>query len=209
MKFVRSRMDELSAAPSDMIADSVDDRNLSKEVEENLKEAIEHIHLLAPLPLLEASEVLVWEKEGKDNTVDVKIGTDGVADITMPDEDVLRIVYIDVKGCRRVSQLNIEDSPEGRMQLNKWARGTYDDPVAVTMQDTAEHHPHIKIYTVPADAGSVNVGVYSVPEDDGSGYDISAKLELPVLNYLVAMVLRNYGMQSFQTFEQIAYNYLK
>jgi hypothetical protein len=208
--FVRARFDEIAADSSDNLASSApDDRNLDNTIGLLLPEAIASVHLEAPYHTMEG-------KDAESPTIIIK---GKVAEITLP--GALRLVSLKASDSSvTLTSVIPEASPEGRMQLNEYLRGTPDRPGLVLMQDSTKETPHLKYYSTSGtldqeqkDAATFDIKVFPVPsltEAEGDGYYfISSKLKNAVLNRLTGMVLEVYGDQRSQSFYQKAALYMK
>jgi putative alpha-1,2-mannosidase len=104
-----------------------------------------------------------------------------------------------------VSDLFPEDSAVGRMQLNEYTRGTYDDPRAILMKRwEGDYLPIIKYYSLkeayiepespkPDDSAKpfVDLEYVPYPSIDETIVMICPRLEYAVLNEIAAMVLES------------------
>lgn len=139
IKAVRKNLDEQEWNPSAMYGESVDNFELDRIIEKTIPEAIDAVNLAAPVTALEAVETSFVEEGAKDGVVSFRTG-----------EPVLRIV-----GMRAVdSEIELteaipESSAEGRRQLNKYVRGTYDNPVMVLQNGSRNR---FKYYSVGSQA---------------------------------------------------------
>ena len=205
--FVRARLDEIAQSDSDMVGDTVDDRNLDSTVEKLLPDAIEDVHLVAPASLLEGH---VFSSGG---TVPFSHAQaqDGVIDVDFRDQDpgfdVLRLVWFKCSDGILTSTTFPEDSPEGRIQLNKYIQGQPDEPVIVRQADSTDFRPHYKYYTTKETEASFGISVFPVPKKEtdttGKYFFVSAQLKTTTLNRLTAKVLIAYGdTQRAQAFMQ-------
>jgi hypothetical protein len=86
-----------------------------------------------------------------------------------------------------------EESPIGRMQNNKYVRGTYDDPRLIVKKVwAADKKPEYVYYSVKekTETGPTFTLEYiPYPKIKDSSVEISDKMEYAVLNLLVSMVL--------------------
>lgn len=214
--FVRSRIDELSQTASDMLLDSVDDRNLEETVRQMLPEAIKRVVLDAPVQILEANSEFSGTAGTDSPGGDVETNVvDGVFHFAVVGGDpLLRLVYFRVEDSKVVLTASVpEDSPKGRMQLNDYVKGRPDAPVLVLLQSSDTPYPSYEYFTTKLDAPYYRIGFikYPVVETDissNSYYGVGAKIHLPVLNQLTAMVLTAYGSQAAQYYQQVAASYL-
>ncbi len=146
-EFVRARLDELAAQASDMLLSAIDDRNLDNTIDTLLEDAITYIHLAAPASLMEGP-ILTESNFAQDDLtiVDRVLDIDtALADIG---DDILRFISFqcgdsDIK----LTSAFYEDSPQARMQLNKFIQGQPDSPVLVKLDDSPNYKPHFKYYT--------------------------------------------------------------
>ena len=202
--FVRTRLDEISQNNSDMILDSVDDRNLERTVEELLPEVVEEVHTSAPASLLEGSIMaedspafrvsLTSESPLPNKIIDVDFRNPSTAPAGV---DVLRLVWFKCADGILTSTVFAEDSPEGRIQLNKYVQGQPDEPVLVRQADSRDYRPHFKYYTTKLNDADFEISVFPVPvkmtDTNGDYFFISAQLRTLTLNRLTSKVLIAYG----------------
>lgn len=209
-EFVRARIDELPFDASDMLADELDDRNLGTTIEKLLPEAIRKVHLETPAMRIEGIAI--------DETSESVIAAIdmGVLDLSFLDEeieeqnrlDVLRVLtFRSADSNITLTDVFDEDSMKGRLQLNKYMRGTPGSPVLVKMADSLAARPHLKYYTTDDDTEAPEFRLTYFPEPeltevmsedeepvvtDESYYFISGNLLDAVLNCLVGQVLMAY-----------------
>lgn len=198
--YVRKVLDELTSVEELGMLVSPDSMDLHKLVEGFIVEAAVRVHTNAPSHLLDGIVGVI----GTDYTADPE---GKVVTITMK-SDCVRIASIKAKDSDHVvCDLIPEDSAEGRMQLNSYLRGTYDDPRAVLMKRWAgEYLPVVKYYSLkeeektdePATAAEnpdeaaepiVSVEYIPYPVIDETIIMVSPRLEYNVLNEIAAMVL--------------------
>lgn len=196
--FVRARLDEIARSDSDMAVEAQDDRNLERTVSGLLPEAVEEVHLAAPASLLEG------DKFGPASSMFGVGLTSGVIDIDFrnpeagnPGFDVLRLVYFKCEDGILTSTVFAEDSPEGRIQLNKYIQGQPDEPVIVRQADSEDWRPHFKYYTTKLENPDFEISVFPVPvvasDDTGEYIFVSAQLKTMTLDRLTQKVLLAYG----------------
>ena len=209
---VRKNLDEMDPNASVMYQDENEDNtSLDDTVERHLPEAVNQIHLAAPVQLLEGEEIDMGEEE--DSAVDVS--DDGVLSVSLPESSrFLRLVAFQAADSPVVvTDVLAEASPEGRKQLNPYIRGRYDRPRLVQEQGT-HTGPLFRYYSLetPSDYSSDPVSaikrlsfireqIYSA---GATGYPISRRLRQNILDCLTAMVLETYGDQRAQSFYQKA-----
>lgn len=207
--FVRSRMDEMSFVPSEMVTGGEpDDRNLEETVERLLKEAIISVHTEAPASLMEGKKLT----ESAPLTVMThSVDTNGVLTLNFTDAlsikapDILRLVSFKAGDSDTlVTSVAFEDEAVARLQNNRYMRGTPDCPVMVRMATSSEYKPVYKYYTTTLKGDKEDGGLvlnpptfvmeyFPVPEySEKDGYFISAMLEIATLTYLTALVFQTY-----------------
>ena len=182
--YVRRVLDELVSTEDIGMLASLDSVDLHKQVEGFLVEAAVRVHEKAPSMLLEGERAII----GKDYDASLN---DGVITIIML-KDTIRMASIKVADSSMVvSDLIPEDSAEGRKQLNKYARGAYDDPrVVLSKQWSADHRPIFKYYSTEQDSlPEIFLEYIPYPSMCESVVAIAPRLEYAVLNELAAMVL--------------------
>lgn len=146
-EFVRARLDELASQASDMLLDTIDDRNLDTTIDSLLEDAITYIHLAAPASLMEGPIITESSFAAGDLAV-----TDRVLDIDTAladtDDDILRLISFQCgDSAIKLTNAYYEDTPEARMQLNQYIQGQPDSPALVRLDDSPNYKPHYKYYT--------------------------------------------------------------
>jgi hypothetical protein len=198
LAFARKAIDELISTEDIGMLIAPDALNLQKLVAGSMVEAVMNTYANAPALLLNGIE----GEEGVDfqNT---HIGN-GVVEISMlkPTAKILAVKSGDSDYI--VSDLIPEDSAEGRKQLNKYARGVYDDPRLVLQKKwEGELQPTLKYYSLK-DSDPAQLSFYleylPYPVLEDGVIEIPQRVEYAVLNYIVAHVLDSY--QEFDAAEK-------
>lgn len=213
LTFVRASIDEL-AQPSDMLVDEIlDDRNLHLTVRHLLPEAYNEIAMSAPATMLEGIDC--------SEDCEVSVDNDGVMTIHPNSlDDFLRVASFRASHSDVVVTESVDEaSPVGRMQLNKYVRGTHDAPVLVRIHgkgDTPEFKYYSCIKKLAIDVIGPGIGGTVVPLGPGvsswdgiaeftyvrRAYELTSDtdyIECPdqlvnaVLDYLVGLVLQTYN----------------
>lgn len=194
ISFVRARLDEIAFNQDDMISAAQDDRNLDTTVERLLPEAAEVVFLSAPAHLLEAE------------TTETKQNQYGAVNI-VPAGDFLRLVYVKASDSDiYVSNAVPFNSPEARMQEDKYTRGTPDAPVLVQgPSDSGD--TDFRYYTMTSH-GSIKLAYIKMPQIASGTIFCPRLLTEAVLNELTAKILETYNDQRAQLFHQKATTYL-
>jgi len=191
---VRKNLDELDPNGSVMYSGE-DNTSLDNIIKRMLPEAINMVHLAAPIQML----------EGKQGTISNPSVTDGV--LSFSTNNFLRLVSFKASDSDIVITDPIpEASPEGRKQLNPYIRGRYDRPrlVRLQAQDSFRYYS-LKEATTASDA----VSVFLVVEEqtynaDAANYEISYRLRQNIIDCLTAKVMETYNDQRAQSFYQKA-----
>jgi len=210
---VRKNLDEAGLNESIMYTDENND-NLSLDdiVKKNLPEAINAVHQYAPVSLLEGEDYSFSSGLGGES---ISVSGDGVLTFSpSQSSDFLRLVAFRASDSPVVvTDVLSEASPEGRKQLNKYIRGTYDRPRLVRLQGR-ETPPVFKYYTLrnavsyPASA----VATFSFVKEqkynsEATGYPISRLLRQNIIDWLTGMVMETYSDQRANAFFERAKYY--
>lgn len=217
--FVRKSLDELFDQDNPIeIFDDMDSNQFEAVVSKTIAEAVNMVHLLAPVHRLEGESVSLHFNEAK---VD-KTGM--VLEFTPNVDDFLRLVRfqtIDAK--KAVYEVTPENSAEGMAQENPYTCGTWVSPRLVQLVGTTTT-PTFRYYSVaPGTDIEMKGGLhligapaslsYKVGEEDyikafyyiqkqgyheakegeeEAKYSIASGLETAAMNYLVGLVLQIY-----------------
>ena len=135
IKAVRKNLDEQDWNPSQMYDESEDNAELDRIIERTIPEAIDAVNLAAPVAALEATESSFVEEGVNDGVLSFRT-----------EKPVLRFVSMRAADSEVVIADAVpEVSPEGRKQLNRFVRGTSDNPALVLQSGTRNQ---FKYYTV-------------------------------------------------------------
>jgi hypothetical protein len=215
---VRKNLDELdpNGNASVMYTDEAsDNESLTDVIARFIPEAINAIHMAAPVALLEGKDFVVGD-------LDSVTEDGGVLAVTLDDgTDFLRLVAFRAKDSAIVVTDAIpEASAEGRKQLNPYIRGRYDRPRLVQLQG-AHTGPSFKYYTLDTE-GSGYSGYHTTPssaiaqltfiqeqfyDEDAEDYPISRRLRQNIIDYVTASVMVTYNDQRAQTYFEKANNF--
>lgn len=180
--YILQVLDELKNAEDVAMLAEVDNLDTRKMAEAFLIEAMLKAHKDAPSYLLDGKPGEI----GTDYAVTFK-GT--TADIVMLKKSA-RLASIKASDSPVVvADYASEDSPIGRMQNDKYVRGTYDDPRLIIKKNwTNTRQPEYLYYSVKDNTATFALEYIPYPEST-SDLQISDKLEYAVLNLLASMVL--------------------
>lgn len=191
LAYVRKAIDELTSVEDIGMLVSPDAVNLHRLVEGCMVEAVLKTYAQAPA---ESMEGVVAEEESDYRLIGLK---DGVVTISFetPIARMLSLRCVDSEII--VSDLVPENSAEARKQLNKYVRGTFDDPRVVLQKVwNGDNMPILKYYTTTKeglDEVSFDIEVLPYPALVEGVVQIAARMEFPVLNNIVALVLDSYA----------------
>ena len=212
VSLVRKNLDELDPNGSVMYdPDNAygDNASLDDTIKRMLPEAVNAVHLAAPVQLL----------EGKSATIAApSVSDDGVLSFSLGSgSKYLRLVAFRAADSAVVVTDTIpEASPEGRKQLNKYVRGRYDRPRLVLLQGR-HTEPAFKYYTISdletySASPETAIALCTYVEEqfyasDATGYDISRRLRQNIIDYLTARVMETFSDPRAQSWYQKANTY--
>lgn len=190
LSHVRKAIDELVSAEEIGLLMEPDALNLHKLIAGHMVEAVMNVYSIAPLLMLNGK----MAEKGEDYEITFK---NGVASIQMnvPTSRILSLKCSDSDYV--MSDVIPEDSAEGRKQLNKYTRGTYDDPRLVLQAVWAgDFLPALKYYSLAKDSNpedvTFEIEYLPYPIMEGGEIEIPHRVEYAVLNMIVALVLDSY-----------------
>lgn len=205
---VRKNLDELDPNGSvmyDTDNNHGDNASLDETIKRMLPEAINDVHLSAPVQLLEGVTATIEEGAAIE---------DGILSFSLSAESkYIRLVAFRAADSNIVVTDTIpEASPEGRKQLNPYIRGRHDRPRLVILQGK-QTGPHFKYYTISQDiepSSAIALLEYVQEQfyaSDAASYMISRRLRQNIIDCLTAKVMETYNDQRAQSFYQKANNY--
>ena len=188
--YVRKALDELITAEDIGMLTDLDSVDLHQLVEGYIVEAVYKVHTTAPAAMLEGDVVTLGDK------FSIEMLNNGAVTIRtlVP---IMRLISMRSRDSKiTLTQMVAEDSPQGRMQINEYIRGTYDDPVLVLMKKwRGDHMPRMTYYTTSSndmDEIDFDIEYLPYPELNEGVVLISPRMEYAVLNQIVAMVLDSF-----------------
>lgn len=186
--YARRAIDELISADEIGHLVEPDALDLHRLVEGAMVEAVVKAYSLAPGLTLEGETAV----KGEDYELELE---DGVVTISML-TPTARVVSVQCKDSEvLLSDLIPENSAESRKQLNKYIRGTYDDPRLVLLKQwNADNMPRMRYYTTTLDENELDFNIEFLPYPvlEEGVVKIASRLEYAVLNFVVASVLDSY-----------------
>lgn len=195
LAYVRRAIDELTSVEEIGMLISPDAINLHRLVEGCMVEAVLKTYAQAPTESLEG---VTAEAESDYALIDLKDGVVTIAFET-PIARMLSLRCVDSEII--ISDLIPENSAEARKQLNKYVRGTYDDPRVVLQKVwNGDNKPMLKYYTTTKtnlDEVQFDIEILPYPILEEGVVQIASRMEFPVLNNIVALVLDAYKETEF------------
>jgi len=220
-KLVRKNLDEIDPNGSIMYTDEngsssdyADNKSMDDIIAKSLPEAINAIHLAAPVTMLDG-ETVTPTLTVLTNTPSGNAGK--VLNIALASTDkFLRLVAFKAADSDIVVTDAIEEaSPEGRKQANKYICGQYDRPRLIHVQGSYGA-PVFKYYSLKSttstdDTAATVSKILIVKKQEyaaaTTSYTISEKLRQNIIDYLTGLVLEIYSDQRAQNFFQRAINF--
>ena len=187
--YVRRAIDELTSTEEIGMLIEPDSVDLHRLVEGYLVEAVIKTHSLASTLALEGDNA----RQDEDYSIELEGGVVTISMLT----PVLKVLSVKCSDSEYIlSDLIPENSAEGRKQLNKYVRGTFDDPRLVLLKKVnGDHMPIMKYYTTTkkdVEEVSFDIEFIPYPSLDEGVVMIAPRMEYAVLNQVVAMVLDSY-----------------
>lgn len=179
------------------VGEDIDDNDIDAVVRNHIVEAVDYIHKIAPVELLDGLSAV------RDTDYTVSVVDNVIPDIHML-RPVLRIFSFRTTDTPfNVREVYPEGSAQGHMQLKPWTRGTWDRPALIAQADSENWEPHLRYYTlkeVPSDTDFIAEFLFvpkqfgaSLTEEGEEYFLISSQLYESVVNYLTGLVLNTYG----------------
>ena len=201
IKLVRNNLDELDTNGSAMYDTDNDNNSLDDTIKRHLPEAINAIHLVAPVGLLDAETAAV-------EVLECNKAAEGVwvLEFAIDEPEFLRFVALESSESpgHFVTEVYSIGSVGSRKQLNPFIRGRYDRPRLVQVPSNGS--PQYRFYSFKTKGGRVTP--YIVKRQnyaaDATGYNYSSKLKQNIVDCLTAKVMETFGDQRAQSFYQRA-----
>lgn len=187
IELVRKNLDEVACHETQMIGAETDNQlDIAIIVIDSIPEAIRRIHLEADAALLEGKEATEEEYVVENNLIKMKV-------------PVLRLVSFKAKESPYVvNETFAEGSPIGRMQLDKYVRGTFDSPVMVEKNiGNGINMPTYAYYSFKDDTDTVeHISYIPYPEEGALYYEIAPRLLDALIAALTSMAQNIYGIHA-------------
>lgn len=195
-KYILQVLDEFKNTDGVPMLAEVDNLDTRKMAEAFLIEAMVKAHKDAPSYLIDGKEgkekPRTWEegKEPDNKDYDYSVTIEGTTAKIVMLQKSARLASIKASDSPVVVvDYAPEESPIGRMQNDKYVRGTYDDPRLIVKKNWAEERkPEYLYYSVKDNTATFALEYVPYPTSTSS-MQISDKLEYAVLNLLASMVL--------------------
>lgn len=196
---VRALLDETAENDAAFILTDKDSTELNAIIDEVALLSVRNVHLGAPY----------WMLEGEPNyATDFKVGDNLVATLTLPD-DFMRLVKVKLPSWSApVTKVITEDSPEYRMQANKYMRGTVAKPVCALVL-LAEGTQGLELYSAKETDDEVSLIILREPAWFADGrVNICPRLENAIIAQITGQTLLALGEnERAQTYFTLSTNY--
>lgn len=196
---VRALLDETAENDAAFILTDKDSTELNAIIDEVALLSVRNVHLGAPY----------WMLEGEPNyATDFKVGDNLVATLTLPD-DFMRLVKVKLPSWSApVTKVITEDSPEYRMQANKYMRGTVAKPVCALVL-LAGGTQGLELYSAKETDDNVSLIILREPAWFADGLvNICPRLENAIIAQITGQTLLALGEnERAQTYFTLSTNY--
>ena len=196
---VRALLDETAENDADFILTDKDSTELNAIIDEVALLSVRNVHLGAPY----------WMLDGESfSATDFKVGDNLVATLSLPKE-FLRLVKAKLPSWSApVTKVITEDSPEYRMQANKYMRGTAAKPVCALVL-LANDTRGLELYSATETDDEVSLLILKEPAwSNNGGIDICPRLENAIIAQITGQTLLALGEnERAQTYLSLSTNY--
>ena len=207
--FVRLSIDEISLndASFDGYADT-DSGDLDEIIKGKMAEAVRFAHMGGQVSIIGPDALFMDEDEIKKNC---KVSGDEMDVVEIAFKDILRLVRLKMKDSKvAVTAWHDEDSAMGHRQHDKYAKGTFQRPVAINA--FGKEHATLRYYSLrtsaPEDADILEIVDYvsylPEPKMENGSIAICPGLRTAILNYLTGLVLLVFKDQHAENFFNLA-----
>lgn len=175
---VRVKLDEIGLDESEMMDALEDNTNLDSVIKSCIAEAYRLINMSADISML----------EGVQGTASLSIDSNKVGRVTLPD-NFLRLVSVRLSSwISSYSKLITENSPEYRMQSNKWVCGSPECPVAALVHRNGDRV--LELFKAASENDTLTSFVY-IPSvsSDAESVIISDQLAESLIYYVAALAM--------------------
>lgn len=199
---VRALLDETAENDADFILTDKDSTELNAIIDEVALLSVRNVHLGAPYWMLDGETV------SETDLKDFKVGDDLVATLSLPKE-FLRLVKVKLPSWSApVTKVITEDSPEYRMQANKYMRGTAAKPVCALVL-LANDTRGLELYSATETDDEVSLIILKEPVWSADGeINICPRLENAIIAQITGQTLLALGEnERAQTYLSLSTNY--
>lgn len=200
---VRALLDETAENDADFILTDKDSTELNAIIDEVALLSVRNVHLGAPYWMLDGEPA---------DATDLEVGENLVATFSLPDE-FMRLVQVKLPSWSApVTKVITEDSPEYRMQANKYMRGTVAKPVCALVL-LADGTRGLELYSASETDDEVSLLILKEPvwvaDNDGSdSISICPRLENAIIAQITGQTLLALGEnERAQTYFTLSTNY--
>lgn len=198
VKKVRVKIDEIAANESEMMDTSSDNVNLDTVIKSCIAEAYKMVSMLADISMVEG-------KDGSSSTL--TIGADLVGKVSLP-TDFIRLVGVRLSSWISAKSAAIpEDSPEYRMQSNKWVCGSPNRPVVALVN--GKNGRVLELYKAGYTTDTLASFTYIASiSDDATSVQISEQLADAFIYFIAGLTMATFREDVANDFFKIGRNLL-
>lgn len=195
---VRTKLDEIAVNESEMIGTEEDNANLNTVIKSCVPEAYRFVSLYAHPNMLEG-------KQYASGTL--SIGADLVGRVGLP-SDFLRLLSVRLSSwISSCSAFVDEDSPEYRMQSNKWVSGNKYKPVAALVQ--TPNGRQVELFKASSTNDTLKSFIYiPVLGDTATEVELSDQTADAFIYYVAALTMVTFREDVANQFFSVARNLL-
>lgn len=196
IELVRTKLDEIELNESEMQDLDYDNENLDKVIKSCISEAYKMVSLLADVSMIEG-------KDGSGSSL--RIGADLVGRVSVP-ADFVRLVGIRLSSWASSKAVAVfEDSPEYRMQSNKWVCGSANRPVVALVNEKSGRV--LELYKASSTNDTLRSFTYVASvADDAESVDISDQLAGAFIYFVAGLTLVTFREDAAENFFKIGRN---
>lgn len=195
---VRVKLDEIGLNESEMMDEDADNANLDTVIRSCISEAYKMVSLMADVAMI----------EGKDNSnASLTIDSNLVGKVAVP-SDFIRLVGVRLSSWSSSKSTAVsEDSPEYRMQSNKWVCGSPSQPVVALVN--GKNGRALELYKASSTGDTLRSFVYvpSVP-DSATSIEISEQLSSAFIYFVAGLTMVTFREDVAEEFFKIGRNLL-
>lgn len=198
VSLVRVKLDEIGLNESEMSGNDEDNKNLDTVIKSCISEAYKMVYLMADVTMI----------EGKDNSgASLAIDSNLVGRVSVP-SDFIRLVGIRLSSWSSSKSTAVpEDSPEYRMQSNRWICGSPSQPVVALVN--GNNGRVLELYKANSTGDTLKSFVY-VPSvsDSATSIEMSEQLSGAFIYFVAGLTMVTFREDVADNFFKIGRNLL-